>query len=143
MKKEVLPPAVFVKDTGTAKGRGVFAARAYSCGEIVEECPVIVVKIVFPFLPNEMKTIVFNWASKDEPNQFAIALGYGSLYNHDNPANMRTKNDKENLLLRFIAQRDIQEGEELTHNYNSNPDEPDCNDWFERNKITPIVSSPV
>ena len=39
------------------------------------------------------------------------ALGYGSLYNHGNPANMRYEGDDEAKVLRFVAIRAIAAGE--------------------------------
>lgn len=54
----------------------------------------------------------------------AVALGYGSLFNHDNPASLRYEADPGNLSLRFIATRDIAAGEELTINYNAPQGKP-------------------
>ena len=138
MNTEVSLPSIVVKDTGTAKGRGVFAARDFQAGEVVEVSPVILINMAFIFLPNELKTVVFNWPS-GEPNIHAVALGYGSLYNHDDPANMHTRKDHQNKQLFFIASRNIVAGEELTHNYNSNLDNPASNDWFERHNV-PLIT---
>lgn len=72
----------------------------------------------------------------------ALALGYGSLYNHDNPANMRYEVDKEALLLLFIAAKDISPGEELTINYSGESGAAMAEDdwWFGEKKIKPMVS---
>ena len=40
-------PQVYIAATGTDKGRGVFAARAFAAGEIVERAPVILFEISF------------------------------------------------------------------------------------------------
>ena len=73
----------------------------------------------------------------------AIALGYGSLYDHNNPANMRYEADDRIKALRFIAVRDIVQDEELTVNYNAYGGGAEWNDnrWFEDKGITPIVKS--
>ena len=42
MMNSIFPPDIYVKDTGTEKGRGAFAARRFDKGEVVEECPVII-----------------------------------------------------------------------------------------------------
>jgi SET domain-containing protein len=136
------PPAAYIQDTKTAKGRGVFAARAYISGEVVEVCPVLVLRKSLLFFPKEIKTYVFDWATLAQvPKTEAIALGYGSMYNHDNPANMRYEADRELSLLRFIAVRAINEGEELTINYNAcgGGAEWDNNNWFDRANIKVIV----
>lgn len=138
----IIPPAVYVKDTGTPKGRGAFAAKSFTSGEIVEVCPVV----LFPFgaapLPLEIKRLMFNWGYlTGAPGPQALAFGYGSMYNHDNPANMRYEADSNNVVLRFIAVRDISADEELTVNYNAHGGGHEWNDdaWFKRMNVTPIV----
>ncbi len=132
------PPTVYVKDTGTPKGRGVFAARAYSAGELVEECPVILFRKPYEVLHKELKTVVFHWPVPEGARATqALALGYGSLYNHSNPSNLRYETDPESPLMRFIAVRDIQPDEELTINYNADGGAPVSDDewWFEEKGI--------
>ena len=117
---ELNPPNVYVKDTGTPKGRGVFAARAFRAGEVVEECPVLLFRRPYETLHKELKTFVFHWpVPEGRAATQALALGYGSLYNHSNPSNMRYETDGEALVIRFIAVHDIDTGEELTINYNA------------------------
>lgn len=140
-------PSVCVKDTGTAKGRGVFALRAFGDGEVVEICPIMILSTPYAGLPEDIKKIVFHWELReglpDIQATQALALGYGSLYNHNNPSNMRFETDKPALLIRFIAVRYINIGEELTVNYNSNSGAAtaDSNWWFEEKKVKPIVGS--
>jgi hypothetical protein len=140
-------PSVCVKDTGTAKGRGVFALRAFDSGEVVELCPVIVLGTPYLALPEDLKKLVFHWELRDGLPEIqateALALGYGSLYNHNDPANLRFETDKPALLIRFITVRHINVGEELTVNYNSDGGAAtaDSNWWFAEKKIKPIVGS--
>jgi SET domain-containing protein len=134
------PPSVYIKDTGTEKGRGVFAAKAFANGEIVEICPVILFRMRYNSLPKTIKTLVFDWeVLADKPGTHALALGYGSFYNHDNPANLRYEADAENELLRYVTVRDIAVDEELTINYCSEGGVPisdaDDNWWFDDKKI--------
>jgi SET domain-containing protein len=132
------PPSIYVKDTGTPKGRGVFASRAFSAGEVVEECPVVLFRKPYEALHKELKTIVFHWeVPEGAAATQALALGYGSLYNHDNPSNMRYETDGEALVMRLIAARDIGADEELTINYNADGGAPVSDDewWFEEKGI--------
>ena len=132
------PPSVYVKDTGTPKGRGVFAARAFTAGEVVEECPVVLLRKPYEALHKELKTFVFHWeVPEGAAATQALALGYGSLYNHANPANMRYETDGASLVLRLIAVRDIRPDEELTINYNAEGggEASDEDWWFEEKKI--------
>ena len=143
---QIHPPAAYVKDTGTPSGRGVFASRGIKSGEIVEICPVVVVNKLANDLPPEIGCILFGWnylVTKQAGPLTAIALGYGSLYNHENPANMRYEADDRLKALRFIAVRDIVPDEELTVNYNAYGGGPEWNDnkWFETKGITPILKS--
>jgi hypothetical protein len=143
---QIDPPLAYVKDTGTVRGRGVFAARGFKSGETVEICPVIVVSKLANDLPQEVGCVLFGWSylvTRQVGPQTAVALGYGSLYNHNNPANMRYEADDHLKALRFIAVRDIAQDEELTVNYNAYGGGPewDDNKWFENKGITPIVKS--
>lgn len=142
--KPLTLPDVCVKDTGTPKGRGVFAVRAFAAGEVVEACPVMPLRTPYDGLPDDIKKIVFYW--EGPAGKFgtqALALGYGSLYNHNNPANMRYEIDRSTLLLRFIAVRDINIGEELTVNYNADGGAAVSDDdwWFKEKNIEPIISA--
>lgn len=136
------PPDVCVRDTGTPKGRGVFALRAFAGGEVVEVCPVVLFRMPFERLPEEIKTMVFNWEQlAGTRNTQALALGYGSLYNHANPASLRYEADGSGLLLRLVAVRDIAAGEELNINYDVAGGEAEPGDeyWFEVNGVTPVA----
>lgn len=140
----ILPPAVYVGDTGTQKGRGAFAARAFRAGELVEACPVVPFHMTVGDIPEAIERIMFGWGFLiGEPGPQAIVLGYGSVYNHDNPANMRYEADAGAQLLRFVAVRDIEVDEELTVNYNAigGGAEWDDDAWFRRMKIEPVIGS--
>lgn len=137
----IQPSDIYVKDTGTIKGRGVFALRDFAQGEIVEQCPVIILLRAYEQLPPRIKTIVFNWGNLAKTNpSFALSLGYGSLYNHDNPANLRYEAVPDNTTIHYIAVRAIKKDEELTINYNagggSHVSEEDT--WFKQHNIAPI-----
>ena len=134
----ISPPCAYVKDTETSKGLGVFSSRSVKANETVEVCPVVVLHGLFSTLPEQLKTRVFNWAVlAGEPNSHGLALGYGSMYNHANPANMRYEADAKNTQLRFVAVRDIADGEELTVNYNAVGGGAEWHDdnWFNRMNI--------
>ena len=73
----------------------------------------------FASIPDEVRKILFNWGElADVPHAHCLALGYGSLYNHRNAANVQYVADVEAKVLRFMAQRAIARDEELTINYN-------------------------
>lgn len=132
------PPGIYVNDTGTSRGRGVFAARAYRKGELVEASVVVLLEGAASDLPLVMQRMVFAWPCEDSARMAnAIALGYGSLYNGANPANLRFERDRAAAQMRFIAARDIAAGEELTINYSAADGSPTStgDDWFAEHEI--------
>jgi SET domain-containing protein len=140
--KPIYPSALRIADTGTIKGRGVYAMQSFLKGELVEESPVLLVNTPVSDLPTELKTVLFNWGRlcKNDSKTHALALGYGSLFNHENPANLRYTPDQENQTMRFFAVREIAAGEELTINYNADGGGPEWadNNWFKRMGIAPL-----
>lgn len=137
----IKPADIVVKDTGTIKGRGVFALRDFAQGEVVEQCPVIILLRAYNQLPPRIQTMVFNWGNLAKTNpSYALALGFGSLYNHDNPANLRYEAMPENNAIHYIAVRAISKDEELTINYNEGGGSHVSQDdtWFKQHNITLI-----
>ncbi len=110
---------VEVKQTN-AKGRGVFAMKNFIKGEVIEECPIIFIEKNQDI--NLQKTILGKYVYEWTPDTGAIILGYGSIYNHSyNPNAIYTRDFKNNLLI-YVAHKNIYEGEEITVNYNGEPD---------------------
>lgn len=103
------------------KGRGVFALKAFRYGDVVERSPVIV-------LPAQQwqrceNTNLHNYAFGWGPNQdeAAIALGFGSLFNHSYEPNAFYRKQLDDGVIEFMALGDIRAGEEITVNYNGSP----------------------
>lgn len=99
------------------KGRGIFAQRNFSKGEIIERAPVIIIpKEQVKFID---KTVLFNYYYNWDQGQIAISLGFGSIYNHSyNPNSFYRRNIAEQII-EYIAYKDIEVGEEITNNYNN------------------------
>lgn len=131
----------YIKDTGTSKGRGVFAGRKINAGELVEVCPVVLLGANCTQLPAELKRLLFNWGhlTKGEPAG-CLVLGWGSMYNHANPANLRYVGVADDLQLHFIAVRDVEIDEVLSINYNHTGGQATSIDdvWFRRNGVALI-----
>jgi uncharacterized protein len=110
-------------------GRGMFAARDFLKGELIERAPII--PINEKQWPNAAKTILsdyaFDWGEKDE--QAAIALGYISIYNHSYSPNAQLEQMLDELMMEIIAIKDIRSGEQITINYNGDPEKKDPL-WF-------------
>ncbi len=96
-------------------GRGVFATRAFSTGDTVERCPVVVVPAAEQSLLD--RTNLFNYYFYWEDGAAAIALGYGSLYNHSASPRARYRKDFDASVVAFVAVQDIEVGREITVDY--------------------------
>jgi hypothetical protein len=107
------------------KGRGVFARRLIRRGELIEKVPVVVLPIEQVKDRSVVSDYCFTWGR----DTVALALGYGSLYNHSYKPNARY-DDVGPLTKKFTALRDIQPGEEITVNYNGEP-KSQAKVWFE------------
>ena len=112
------------------RGRGVFATRDFCEGDTIEICHVIECPKQDTSLIDRtyLYNYYFNWGSKR--NKVAIALGYGSLYNHSYQPNAVYIKDFEKNLLVYKCLKSIEKGEEITVHYRDNPnDKPPI--WFE------------
>jgi hypothetical protein len=110
------------------KGRGVFARRRIGKGEVIEKVPMIVLsarEFEEDLCGTSLANYCFAWGS----NRVALALGYGSIYNHSYSPNARYDDVGPQTKL-FSALRDIEPGEEITVNYNGKPRSRSAV-WFE------------
>lgn len=101
------------------KGRGVVAQRPFRAGETIERPPVIVISREEVALIRETRLASYYYEWGADCRQGAIALGYGSLYNHSYEPNARFVFCEDEECLEFVALREIEPGEEITINYNN------------------------
>ncbi|MFT3980362.1 MAG: SET domain-containing protein-lysine N-methyltransferase [Ferruginibacter sp.] len=122
-------PYLLVKDTGE-KGRGVFCTAFVEADTIIEISPVIVMegKDRIELDKTLLHDYIFEWGA--EKKECCMALGLIPIYNHSYESNCEYFMDFEENMMMIKTVRDIEEGEELTINYNG-----DWNDgrkvWFE------------
>lgn len=95
----------------------MFAAHAIPAGTVVEQCPVIILKLQ-EMVAREHLLLNYYAFMIDEAKQLVgLALGYGSLYNHaDHHNTTYYLNAKTNLMV-FETLRSIAQHQELTINY--------------------------
>ncbi|PFR98129.1 SET domain-containing protein [Priestia megaterium] len=109
-----------MKDT-QKYGRGIYAMHDIKKGQLIEVSPIIL-------SPQKEwkhleKTVLsqygFRWGENFADT--AIALGYGSLFNHSYTPNAIYYYNEDNLSIEFYAEADIKKDEEITINYNGDP----------------------
>lgn len=112
------------------KGRGVAACRAFRAGDLIERAPCIVISPEewAHIEPTRLYDYAFAWGP--DGDMAAWGMGFASLYNHSYRPNARYVRREEERELDFIAIRDIGPGEEITVNYNCDPDDASPV-WFE------------
>lgn len=107
------------------KGRGVIALRDFAKHDVIEVCPVVLFKVAKG--ENHIcEEYAFRWDNK----RIAIALGYGSLYNHSNKPNAYYDHCTRTKTLRVYAFTDILKGTEICFNYHGDPDDQ-TRMWFD------------
>ncbi len=113
------------------KGRGVYTTEAFEEGDLIEICPVIVCpEEDLPVIHStKLHDYYFLWG--EDEKQCAIALGFGSLYNHAYQPNARYEVDFEEETISFYCLKPIAAGEEITVNYNGDW-EDDNPVWFDK-----------
>lgn len=123
--------SLYIQDTPD-RGRGVFAGIAIEKDTLIEICPVLV-------LPPEdrrylKRTQLFNYYFSwgEDEKHLALALGYGSLYNHSFQPNAYYEGNYLENKLEIYALRDIAAHEEILFNYNGDSDDSTAL-WFEPN----------
>jgi len=97
------------------------ATRDIASGEVIERCPIV-------FIPVAQEdaleaTVLGNYYFLWDDDFYAMALGYGSFQNHSYHANVSFKRDFEAQQIIFTAAKVVRCGEELTINYNGDPDD--------------------
>lgn len=104
------------------KGRGAIAARPLAKGEVLDRASVVIVparewKLISRSV---LSAYCFTWEGGEEGDT-AIALGKGSFCNHSYSPNAYARQNRRARVIEFVALHDIEEGEEVTINYNGDP----------------------
>lgn len=100
------------------KGRGVFARSSIPANTLLESSPVLLIPsdqyTAHSFNRTVIESYAFTWARSSTTPSMALALGLGSMFNHDEERpNVSFQLDKANEVIRYKTTREVKEGEEL------------------------------
>ena len=116
---------LFVAPSKIAQGgRGVFARSGIKKGEVVETCPFIEIS-----QKEAERSVLINYTFFFGKDRAALALGYGSLYNHSESPNASFKINEKDKEIVFTAIREINKDEEITFDYGGGEQRNPL--WFE------------
>lgn len=117
------------------KGRGVFCKSRIKAGSLIETCPLLVLPPQdYPAITHtRLSDYIFHFDK--ETRLTALALGFGSLYNHALYPNASYSIDHARRLITYYAAENISRGMEICINYDGSPG---SEEWF---KTRAIVSS--
>jgi SET domain-containing protein len=121
-------PTLYIKNV-KGKGRAVFCKQPLPKDALIEVCPLIVLPGTDYNLVTATLMINYCFFFNPEKEELAIALGFGSLYNHASLANAVHQLDMKKKCLFFYAAREIKAGEEICINYD-NDSSTDKPKWF-------------
>ncbi|HEY0007696.1 MAG TPA: SET domain-containing protein-lysine N-methyltransferase [Tepidisphaeraceae bacterium] len=103
-------------------GRAVVARRDVAAGELLERVPVLLIPRTQVFGPNDIAKraariswYVFNWLPTKR-DYVALALGYGSIYNHSDTPNAQYLLEMPDII-NYVALKPIKAGEEIFIDY--------------------------
>ena len=113
------------------RGRGVFTTKNISKGTVIEISPVIVLTATERKAVEKTRLFdyIFEWG--ESKKLACVALGYISLYNHEYSSNCEYEMDFERKLMTIRTVKTIKKGEELTINYNADPNDT-TRVWFDK-----------
>ncbi|HTC00384.1 MAG TPA: SET domain-containing protein-lysine N-methyltransferase [Ferruginibacter sp.] len=125
----MIKPYLLINNT-PGMGKGVYTEERIPAGTIVELSPVIVMKK--EDREHLDKTLlhdyIFEWGKLKD--KCCMALGFIPMYNHSYKSNCEYFMDFEDDTIMIETVRAIEKGEELTINYNGDPND-ESKVWFD------------
>lgn len=111
-------------------GKGVFAGENIKKGELIEVAPILVLNFE-DFIDTKWNKLLEYYFWMDD--YVALALGFGSLYNHSKDPNAGYNLDRKKENITFTAIKDIKKDSEILFNYKGSSSEK-APLWFEMEK---------
>jgi hypothetical protein len=129
----VAPAPSSTVEPSPGKGRGMFAARDFYAGEVIETTPVIPFRAGQP-MPEELADLPLGWNGDED----CLAFGPLQFCNHCNDPNGALTHDLDDKTISIMARKHIKAGEEITFHYRVplwfNPANPSPDTNFSKGK---------
>lgn len=116
------------------KGRGVFCNHPILKDEIIEECPLLIIPANDYERLKQTPLVDYFFSFNKEENSYALAMGFGSLYNHACLSNAAYTINKETMTITYFALGFIVKNKEICINYAGKPGE-EFEEWFTARNI--------
>jgi len=125
----MLKPYLFVDQT-TEMGRGVFTSENIPADTVVELSPVVVMSKAHRLHLDQtpLHDYIFEWGHQHD--QCCMALGLIPIYNHSYHSNCEYFMDYDAATIMVKTMKHIEQGSELTINYNGDWDDATTL-WFD------------
>lgn len=121
-------------DNSAIHGLGVFTQKICTPGEIIEQCPLILMNETDTRLLEDTALYNYYFIVESRKTPAAIGLGFSSLYNHAAPSNAAYHIDLSRQLIIIKAHCYIHAGEEITINYHGHPEDRSTVTFSESNE---------
>lgn len=116
------------------KGRGVFCNQLIAKDEVFETTPVIVLPALDYDTATASRLTDYFFNFNKEEGTLALALGFGSLYNHAVRSNAGYCLDQATRTMQYYALENIEPGTEICINYGGEHGK-EYKEWFEARNI--------
>ena len=122
LKKKLETPKCYVAESPIS-GYGVFASEDIKIGDLIEECPVVILDGTHNTNTDwVLNRYAFTWhctcdVCQKNGQSMCFPMGNGMIYNHSDEPNAYYVQDTFFRLFRFYAYRDIKKDEEITWYY--------------------------
>ena len=113
------------------KGRCVHCVDDIRKGSVIEVCPLVILSVEDTKLIHQTHLYDYYFGWDEDKDTSALALGYGSIYNHSPNPNAEPERLMHSKELRITAIQDIPSGKEITINYQGDVKNSPCEIWFE------------
>lgn len=113
---KIMTQPLYIKRS-KGKGRGVFCRRPVSATELIETAPLLIIPASQKRWVQESKLADYLFNYLEEEDALALALGFGSLYNHAERCNAGYRINYEHRQIDFYALEDIPANREICINY--------------------------